>query len=124
MSTAKPNGVREVTVGGDGRGFSSRLLSVDVFRGMLVAGMLLVPGTFHSLKLTYTAATSPIHTWIFTSVLLTHVRNETGVPSTSVMIARFRSGPTGTSGAECVTMEGMLRPTESAQGSQRVRTWS
>ena len=42
MSTAELNGVREVAVGNYGRGFSSRLLSVDVFRGMLVAGMLLV----------------------------------------------------------------------------------
>jgi predicted acyltransferase len=42
MSTAELNGVREVAMGKYGRGFSSRLLSVDVFRGMLVAGMLLV----------------------------------------------------------------------------------
>ncbi len=43
MTTADPTGVRETTTdAGSARGTSLRLLSVDVFRGMAVAGMLLV----------------------------------------------------------------------------------
>jgi predicted acyltransferase len=42
MSTGKLNGVHDAAAKNDSQGLSSRLLSVDVFRGMLVAGMLLV----------------------------------------------------------------------------------